>query len=234
VIHFFGLLGAAPPGEYDLGEDAAHHANVRRLETGDAITVLNGLGFRSIGEIVSLTKKKLVVRVDRSWNEPEPPPIHLYVPVADRERMLWLAEKAAELQVSSWTPVMFHRSKSVSPRGDGEAFTTKVVARMKGAMEQSGASWLPMVCPTIPFDHLRTPDGQSSIVLDRGGEPFLNHPSVMTGLAIAVGPEGGLEPEEIEMLRERRWRTASIGNTTLRFETAAIAALAIARASLPR
>jgi len=234
VIHFFGALGAASPGEYDLGEDAAHHANVRRLAVGDAITVLSGLGFRSVGEIASLTKKKLVVRVDHSENDPEPPPIHLFVPVADRDRMLWLAEKAAELQASSWTPVMFQRSKSVSPRGDGEAFTAKVVARMKGALEQSGGSWLPMVCPTIPFDHLRTPDGQPSIVLDRDGEPLMNHPSVKTGMAIAVGPEGGFEAEEREILRERRWRPASIGGTTLRFETAAIAALAIARASLPR
>jgi 16S rRNA U1498 N3-methylase RsmE len=36
------------------------------------------------------------------------------------------------------------------------------------------------------------------------------------------------------MLRDSGWRAASIGATTLRFETAAIAALAIARAWLAR
>ena len=51
-------------------------------------------------------------------------------------------------------------------------------------------------------------------------------------LAIACGPEGGLEPDEREAFEETGWRTASLGPNVLRFETAGIAALSLARALL--
>src|SRR5205085_10727821 len=74
-----------------------------------------------------------------------PAEVHLLVPIADRDRMLWLAEKSAELGLSSWRPIRYHRSGSVSPRGEGDAFAAKVHARMLAALEQSCGAWLPFV-----------------------------------------------------------------------------------------
>jgi 16S rRNA (uracil1498-N3)-methyltransferase len=51
-------------------------------------------------------------------------------------------------------------------------------------------------------------------------------------LALAVGPEGGWTADELQMFQQVRWIAASLGDTILRAETAAIAALAIARAEL--
>ena len=48
---------------------------------------------------------------------------------------------------------------------------------------------------------------------------------------IAVGPEGGLDDDERDGLASADWLPVSLGVTTLRFETAGTAALAIARAS---
>ena len=58
----------------------------------------------------------------------------------------------------------------------------------------------------------------------------------MVGLHEAVepvllfGPEGGFASAEIERLTEAGWQRASLGDTTLRFETAGIAAVAVCRA----
>ena len=233
MITFFAALPAAT-GEYELGEDAAHHATVRRIAAGEAVNVIDGRGGRRTGTIASVSKKKLLVRIEKADQDPRPAEIHLFVPVADKDRTLWLAEKAAELQATSWTPVMYQRSKSVSPRGEGEGFIEKVRSRMTGALEQSGGSWLPELRPMIEPDAMGTAGKQVGVVLDPAGDPLAGHSCLISGLSIAVGPEGGFEPAEITMLRDSGWRAASIGATTLRFETAAIAALAIARAWLAR
>ncbi len=51
-----------------------------------------------------------------------------------------------------------------------------------------------------------------------------------TSLALAVGPEGGWTADELQLFQQSHWTSASFGDTILRAETAAIAALAIARA----
>jgi 16S rRNA (uracil1498-N3)-methyltransferase len=51
-------------------------------------------------------------------------------------------------------------------------------------------------------------------------------------LALAVGPEGGWTPDELHLFQRSLWIAASLGDTILRTETAAIAALAIARAEI--
>jgi len=47
-------------------------------------------------------------------------------------------------------------------------------------------------------------------------------------IVVASGPEGGWTEDELKSFREAGWVAASLGNTILRAETAAIAAMAIA------
>ncbi len=54
----------------------------------------------------------------------------------------------------------------------------------------------------------------------------------ITSLALAVGPEGGWTADEVHLFQQSYWIAASLGETILRAETAAIAALAIARAEI--
>ena len=59
---------------------------------------------------------------------------------------------------------------------------------------------------------------------------------VMTGLdsprGLAFGPEGGWTESELKLFHETGWKTASLGSTILRAETAVIAAAAITLAEL--
>jgi 16S rRNA (uracil1498-N3)-methyltransferase len=168
----------------------------------------------------------MTVRANDVRTYDPPPAIRLCVPIGDKDRMLWVAEKAVELQVAEWIPVMYERSKSVNPRGEGESFERKVLARMISALEQSGGAWLPQIHPTRTVEELSNEKG---ILLERGGKPLAGlRFDVPT--TIAVGPEGGFTPAELSALRDRGWTPASLGDVTLRFETAAIGALAVARA----
>jgi 16S rRNA (uracil1498-N3)-methyltransferase len=216
----------------ELAESEAHHARVRRLEKGDRVRLVDGAGTVASGLLARVAKAGVTVDVTDVSHVAPLPPIHLLAPVADRDRMLWLAEKATELGLTSWRAVMWRRSRGVAPRGEGDAFRAKVRARMISALTQSGGAWLPAVLPDASADEaVETAKPGVHFLLDVAGEPVLTLP-VTPPLTIAVGPEGGLDDEERARLALAGWMPVSLGVTTLRFETAGTAALAIARAAL--
>jgi 16S rRNA (uracil1498-N3)-methyltransferase len=145
--------------------------------------------------------------------------------------MLWLAEKVTELGVTSWRPVVWRRSKSVSPRGEGPTFQAKVRARMTSALIQSGAGWLPDVFPeaTVERAVAAAPLG-TRLLLAKDGEPIIGVP-MHTPITIALGPEGGIEQSERDAFIGAAFLPVKLGDSTLRFETAGVAAVAIAAAS---
>lgn len=224
--------GPLEPGRTaELGEGEAHHARVRRLEPGETVRLVDGAGAVASGTLTRLTKGGATVDIEAVSRVAPLPPVHLLAPVADRERMLWLAEKATELGLTSWRAVLWRRSRGVSPRGEGEAFRAKVRARMISALTQSGGAWLPAILPDATGEEVvqRTEPGPH-FLLDVTGEPISSIP-VSAPLTIAMGPEGGLEDDERERLALAGWMPVSLGVTTLRFETAGTAALAVARAA---
>lgn len=231
VATFFceGRLEAARTLE--LGETEAHHARVRRLEPGERVRLVDGAGTTAFGVLARLTKGEAAVAVESLSYVAAPPAIHLLAPIADRDRMLWLAEKATEVGLTSWRAVMWRRSRGVSPRGEGEAFRAKMRARMIAALTQSGGAWLPAIRPDATSDDVvEAAEAGVHFLLDGSGEPILTLP-ISAPLTIAVGPEGGLDDDERERLALAGWMPVSLGATTLRFETAGTAALAIARAA---
>jgi 16S rRNA (uracil1498-N3)-methyltransferase len=226
---FFSDATALEPGmTILLGDDATHHARVRRLEVGARVYVADGKGAHATGSIARLGKKEIEIAIDDLRHAPRLPEVHLLVPIADRDRMLWCAEKCTELGVSSWRPVMWNRSRSVSPRGEGQAFAQRVRSRMTSALIQAHADWLPEIRgdATITDAIALLPTAGTRLALDTSGDPIVRE-SLTAPVTIAVGPEGGLEPGELEQLRDARFHVVSLGTNTLRFETAAIAAVAI-------
>lgn len=232
------------PDTLVLDDETAHHLRVRRLEAGDEIRVTDGRGAIGRGTLASLGKRGASVALEVIHHEPAPPPVRLLVPVADRERMLWLAEKSAELGLTWWTPVRWERSRSVSPRGEGEQFRAKARARMIAALVQSGGAWLPVMEPEREGEALvgaGAVDGDVLLLLDAAGSPLLgtlvpllaaSRPGAADAVVtVALGPEGGLTAAEASSLVGVCYRRCSLGDRVLRFETAAVASLALVDAA---
>jgi len=216
-----------------LGEEAAHHMRVRRLDVGDRVYLVDGAGTQAAGSIVRLAKKEADVSVEHVVRSEPLPAVHVLVPVADRDRMLWCAEKCAELGATSWRPVMYARSRSVSPRGEGESFAARARGRMTSALIQAHAPWAPEVHreSVLAEAVALAPAGGARLMLDASGAPIANE-RFTAPVTIAVGPEGGMEDSERALLRQASFRAVSLGANVLRFETAVVAALAIVRAAL--
>jgi len=215
-----------------LSDEAAHHIRVARVGIGECIALRDGAGKAAVGTLVKASKTSALIDVSEISEMPKPAPVHLLAPVADRDRMLWLAEKAMEFGVASWRPVVWRRSKSVSPRGEGSTFQTKVRARMISALLQSGGGWLPDIFPEATIDRAvaAAPLG-TRLLLAMDGEPMAGVP-MTAPVTIALGPEGGMETGERDAFIGAAFLPVKLAQTTLRFETAGVAAVAIATASL--
>ena len=215
-----------------LGEGEAHHARVLRVALGDRVRLVDGAGMIGLGQIVKVAKGGTMVEIETLDHVEPPPVIHLMLPIADRDRMLWLAEKATELGLFSWRPVLWRRSRNVTPRGEGVGFQSRVRARMVSALTQCGGAWLPVLYPDAPPERaLAACPAGARWLLDAQGEPATALP-VHAPITIALGPEGGLEPGERVDMIAAGFTPVKLAPLTLRFETAGIAALGIVRAAL--
>lgn len=232
-VTFFSAESFAAGVTITLGDEAAQHARVLRIGPGEPVALRDGRGGAASGTLGRITKRSLSVDVSNVWRVPDLPPVHMLVPVADRDRMLYLAEKCTELGATSWRPIIWRRSRSVGPAGDGPAFQSRLRGRMIAALTQSAGGWLPEIHPSAPVARAiaAAPPG-SRLLLDAAAETPLIQEAVTAPVAVALGPEGGLDEAEREEMIAGGFRPVSLVGGTLRFETAGIAGLAVVRAML--
>lgn len=231
VATFFSPDEFSGGSSVTLGEDAAQHVRVLRIGPGERVALRNGQGGAALGTLGRVAKKSLTVDVTETWEIAPLPQVHMLVPVADRDRMLLLAEKCTELCATSWRPVMWRRSRSVGPAGDGPAFNSRVRARMISALTQSGGGWLPDIHPSAPISRAisAAPEGTRLLLDAAAASPILSTVGAAP-IAIAIGPEGGFDAKEREEMVEAGFAPVSLAGSTLRFETAGIVALGLIRA----
>jgi 16S rRNA (uracil1498-N3)-methyltransferase len=231
VATFFSSDPFVSGGHVSLGDDAAQHARVIRIGPGERVALRNGAGAAARGAIGRMTKRSLTVDVDDTWEIPAPPPVHMLVPIADRDRMLLLAEKATELGATSWRPVIWRRSRSVEGRGEGPTFVGRIRSRMISALTQSGGGWLPEIHPSASVARAiaAAPAGRRILLDPDASKSMFSNDSDLPWV-IALGPEGGLADDERQEMIDGGFVAVRIAPAVLRFETAGIAALAIARA----
>jgi 16S rRNA (uracil1498-N3)-methyltransferase len=233
AVTFFSTDSFVAGVSISLGDDAAQHARVLRIGAGDRVELRDGKGNAARGVLARVAKRSVSVDVLETWSIPDLPPVHMLVPVADRDRMLYLAEKCTELAATSWRPVIWKRSRSVGPAGDGPAFQSRLKGRMIAALAQSGGGWLPEIHPSAPVPRAiaAAPEG-TRILLDARTETKLVTHKLVAPVTIALGPEGGLDEKERDEMIAAGFLPASLVGGTLRFETAGIAGLALARSLL--
>ena len=65
VATFLAPAPLAPGAGVTLGEDAAHHMRVRRIEVGERLALVDGEGAVACGPLVKLARHHAVVDVDR-------------------------------------------------------------------------------------------------------------------------------------------------------------------------
>lgn len=211
------------------GPEAHHLGAVRRFQIGDAVVLFNGDGHEYPAEIVSISKKQVLLSV-LSCETPQrelPFPIVIASALPKSDRADFLIEKLVELGVSRFIPLITSRSV-VQPK---EAKTEKLERAVIEASKQCGRNILMQIDPPMKWERfLELELGEiTRCILHTSPEIERSTFSPQqAGIIFAVGPEGGFRSEEVAAALERGWRTMSLGTRVLRVETAAIVAAALA------
>lgn len=244
ALHFLVEDLAADAGAGDdveiTGTEAHHAAVVRRVRVGETVTVGDGAGAWLEGEVTDAAPKRVVVRLTARTDTPSPrPAIVLVQALAKGDRDELAVQAATELGADEIVP--WQASRSVS-RWDA-AKAVKGVARwqsiVREAAKQAHRAWVPTVTSPVATPVLVARAGTDRVlVLDPTASTPLAQLEIAPGderdLVLVVGPEGGIDPSELDALSAAGAELVRLGDTVLRTSTAGPAALAVLNARLGR
>jgi 16S rRNA (uracil1498-N3)-methyltransferase len=218
-------------GETELSRSEATHARARRLRRGDGVTLIDGTGTEARGTLLRLSRESGWVFVEEIRQAPESRErIALFVAGLKRERLSWIAEKATELGAATLNIVSTDRTQPFRATPELARRLTRVAQE---AAKQCGSARWPAVSGPCDFADVLSEEGDATrLILDPKAAAF--PASLEAPLALLVGPEGGWTEKERTAAREKGWIGAALPAGLLRAETAAIAALVLARAALAR
>jgi 16S rRNA (uracil1498-N3)-methyltransferase len=234
----FHVSIAAPGARVELPEHTAHHAReVLRLRAGAAVRVFDGAGVEFEAVLDEVSRRTVSARLCHPVPARPESPLRLVLAVSPLkgDRMEFVVQKTTELGVTEIWPVVTARTDAAARpalRGSRGERWDRVAS---GAAEQCGRAVVPHVPPTTTLEGLlaRPFEGTRIVLLETPGHPPLGSLRVdpSSPLLLFVGPAGGFEAAEVEALRASGFALASLGPRTLRAETAAVAAVAIAQAT---
>jgi 16S rRNA (uracil1498-N3)-methyltransferase len=173
-------------------------------------------------------------RVDFELGEEVPaapvPNVTLLLAIFKFDRMEWAIEKCTELGTSRIVPVIARRTDAhLASAATKRADRWRRLALQ--AAEQSRRTAPPEIAAPIKLQDAANTTTASRIVLAESEERALLRDVLASRpqreIMLAIGPEGGWAEDELQFFEQAGWIAASLGNTVLRAETAAIAATAI-------
>lgn len=211
------------------GDQAAHLARVLRAEKGQIFDVV-AAGFLHRAEITLVSPDRVDFILHEELESDSALPLHLYIAIFKFDHLEWGLEKATELGVARITPILARRTEKHLALASAKRVERwrKIVHE---ASQQSRRSSVPEVADPMTL--------KAAISIEKAGTRILlseteQNVLLATALeragdvALAIGPEGGWTPEEMQLFAANEWVPVTLGPRILRAETAAIAAVAIA------
>lgn len=224
------------------GAEARHAVTVNRMSVGEVVTVGNGAGVVATGAVTAVASTSFVFVVNAvEIRERAVPPIWLAQALAKGDRDELAIQAATELGVDGVIPWSAARSISRWEGAKVAKGQDRWRAVVREAAKQSARAWIPEVGPLTTTKQLAALAAEAHvIVLD----PTRQFPSTLTRTDIAqsdtreivlvVGPEGGIAPNELELLYAAGATGVRLGDGILRTSTAGPAAIAVLSAKLGR
>jgi 16S rRNA (uracil1498-N3)-methyltransferase len=209
------------------GDAYRHLIKARRLEVGERVRVVDGLGAARWARCRLIGRRSAELELGDSAPSNEPTRrVEVWVAPPRVSRASWMVEKLTEVGARSVRFVSTERT----PRAYGGGTLERLRRVAAAALEQSGRSFLPEVSGVHPWaeavEALRRVE--RLWLLTPGANPVPGGGDENAETALIVGPEGGWSEAEIAELTALPARPVGLGPTTLRVETAALVAAASA------
>ena len=219
-----------------IDSSESHHiVHVKRLKTGDNIIVFNGKGDEFEAEIEEIedNRVKVTINEQKTISKENTVGIDIAFAIPRGKRSHLLVQKCTELGAHKLIPVNYERSV-VKLKDDCSVKIEKWQKIAIEASKQCGRNTVTEIGEVVDFDNVLNTVGRYDLSLFACNQSDSNnlkntlqeHPKPNSIISF-IGPEGGFTSNEIEMAKNAGCKFVSLGQRTLRVETAAIAVSAI-------
>ncbi len=232
-----------PPADF-IGDEViirdpgfAHRLrHVLRMRPGDEVIFLDGSGIEHQVLLRQMEAECIVGEVLSRRICPTEPHIKvaLYQALLKGERFEWLLQKATEVGVSEFVPLLSERCIVLDVRQVSEQKVRRWERIIQQAAEQSRRGRLPPLQPLILLgtacEQVQRAGGVALMPWEKAERPLrqvLEERERPFKVAILIGPEGGFSPVEVETAERYGIVPVSLGPRILRAETAGMVAAAL-------
>ena len=206
-------------------EESQHAIKVLRLQVGDAIEVLDGVGGFYRAKITNphpkncgfeITETKVVFG-KRDYK------LHIAIaPTKNIERLEWFIEKATEIGIDEISPIICRFSERKLIKAER---LEKIIV---SAAKQSVKAYFPKLNPICTFDELMKNHQNSQKFIahcyEQDKKLLQYEIQKSADILILIGPEGDFSKEEVQKAIRAGFVPVSLGNSRLRTETAGLVA----------
>jgi len=221
----------ASGSEVELAGQTAHYlGKVLRLVPGDSVCLFNGDGHQYSATVQQLGKKSctLLIGVHTSPATESPLRTVLGLGISRGERMDYAIQKSTECGVSVIAPLF---TEHCEVRLDAERQEKRQEHWQQiaiSACEQSGRVQVPEVLlPQSLAAWVQSKPAQLCLLFDQSQQARLGGERPAGGVALLIGPEGGLAAGEMKLALAAGFTGIALGKRILRTETAPVAALSV-------
>ncbi|WP_350346816.1 16S rRNA (uracil(1498)-N(3))-methyltransferase [Agromyces sp. G08B096] len=232
------LAGLGPGDRFELtGDEARHAVTVARVRVGERLAIGDGRGTIVRGAVAATGPRELVVEVGEVVVEERPDrSLTLVQALAKGDRDELAVQAATELGVDRIVPWAAARSVSRWDGPKAEKGRQRWASIVREATKQSIRAWQPVVEPVTPTSGLAQRLQGTRVLVLEPSAPVALTDLVFDGrdLALVVGPEGGIAPDELQRLGAAGAEAVRLGASVLRTSTAGPAAIAVISAAIGR
>jgi 16S rRNA (uracil1498-N3)-methyltransferase len=231
----------APPENFSsdsvtlAGEEHQHLVRVLHHKLGDRVSVVDGAGVAADGEIVEIGRTATRLRIIKRMRRLGEPFLHLTLAQAipKGNRFDWVIEKATEIGVSAFIPLISERSEITPGAGKNERWRRLALAAMKQSCRSvcptiSEPAMFGAICRRVTFKGISGREFDFALLAqEESADPLpqlaSRAPKLHSGL-VMIGPEGGFSDGELQIAREAGIPFLGLGSRRLRAETAGLVA----------
>ncbi len=216
-----------------IDDDDFHYLkNVMRLKKDEHFILFNERDGEFDCNIIELNKKDLKIQIETQLRTPDTKKLNdvelIFTPIR-HQRQDFLIEKATELGIKTLSPIL---TKNTSIK---DINTERAITIAKEATEQSRRLSIPQINPLIPFtEKIAKFDFQNRILiyLDERQNTDQNTVEILNKyknkpVSFLIGPEGGFDASEFEILSKTNAVGITLGKLILRAETAGISIISL-------
>lgn len=212
----------------ELGKGPILHQikNVLKIKDNDFISLFDGEK-ECLYQIDRIDNKKVLMswQKDLALVKKLKREIFLFQSIIKKDKMEWVVQKAVELGVKKFIPIISDRSEKKDINLDR---LQKIVIE---ATEQCGRLDIMEILLPVKFKEALKKKTEVSFIGDGSGDDFskLCQKYLIKNdiTSVFIGPEGGWSPAELSLAQENSLKVGSLNNYTLRSETAAVAILSL-------